>query len=156
MNRLLGAEPPGVDVHEPHRDHVVVAGYGLTGQEVCRAVRAAGLAYVAVDANPDNVRAAKAAGDRAVLGDVTQREVLEELSCRNVRLVVLSINDAKATELATRTIRAAAPDTTIIVRAQYEMDKDSLRAAGATHVITAEAMACSAIVRTSLAALPIT
>ena len=156
MNRLLGAEPPGVDVHEPHRDHVVVAGYGLTGQEVCRAVRAAGLAYVAVDANPDNVRAAKAAGDRAVLGDVTQREVLEELSCRNVRLVVLSINDAKATELATRTIRAAAPDTIIIVRAQYEMDKDSLRAAGATHVITAEAMACSAIVRTSLAALPIT
>ena len=59
MNRLLGAEPPGVDVHEPHRDHVVVAGYGLTGQEVCRAVRAAGLAYVAVDANPDNVRAAR-------------------------------------------------------------------------------------------------
>ena len=82
--------------------------------------------------------------------------MLEELSCRNARLVVLSINDAKATELATRTIRAAAPDTIIIVRAQYEMDKDSLRAAGATHVITAEAMACSAIVRTSLAALPIT
>ena len=156
LNRLLGAEPPGVDVHEPHRDHVVVAGYGLTGREVCRAVRAAGLAYVSVDADPDNVRAARAAGDRVVLGDVTQREVLEELGCRNARLIVLSINDARATELATRTMRAAAPDTTIIVRAQYEMDKDSLHAAGATHVITAEAMACSAIVRTSLAALPVT
>ena len=48
LNRLLGAEPPGVDVHEPHRNHVVVAGYGLTGREVCRAVRAAGLAYVSV------------------------------------------------------------------------------------------------------------
>ena len=156
LNRLLGAEPPGVDVHEPHRNHVVVAGYGLTGREVCRAVRAAGLAYVSVDADPDNVRAARAAGDRVVLGDVTQREVLEELGCRNARLIVLSINDARATELATRTMRAAAPDTTIIVRAQYEMDKDSLHAAGATHVITAEAMACSAIVRTSLAALSVT
>ena len=156
LNRLLGAEPAGIDVHEPHRDHVIVAGYGLTGREVCRAVEAAGIAYIAVDANPDNVRAARAAGDRVVLGDVTQREVLEELGCRNAQLVVLSINDARATELATRTIRLAAPDTTIIVRTQYEMDKDSLHAAGATQVITAEAMACSAIVRTSLAALPVT
>ena len=135
---------------------MIVAGYGLTGREVCRAVEAAGIAYVAVDANPDNVRAARAAGDRVVLGDVTQREVLEELGCRNAQLVVLSINDARATEFATRTIRLAAPDTTIIVRTQYEMDKDSLHAAGATQVITAEAMACSAIVQTSLAALPVT
>ena len=42
LNRLLGAEPPGIDAQEPHRDHVIVAGYGLTGREVCRAVRKRG------------------------------------------------------------------------------------------------------------------
>ena len=153
LNRLLGAEPPGIDAQEPHRDHVIVAGYGLTGREVCRAVREAGFAYVAVDANPDNVRAARDSGDRAVLGDVTQREVLEELGCMHARLVVLSINDTRATELAIRTIRATAPETALVVRAQYEMDKDSLQTAGATEVVTAESTASAAIVSSSLEAL---
>ena len=153
LNRLLRAEPPGIDVHEPHSDHVIVAGYGLAGREICRAVKAAGFAYVAIDANPDNVRAARAAGDRAVLGDVTQREVLEELGCQDARLVVLSINDARATELAVRRIRSTAPDVAIIARAPYELDRGPLRAAGASQVVTAEATASAAIVSRSLAAL---
>ena len=155
LNRLLGAEPPGIDAQEPHRDHVIVAGYGLTGREVCRAVREAGYAYVAVDANPDNVRAARAAGVRAVLGDVTQRDVLEELGCMHARLVVLSINDTRATELAIHQIRATAPETALVVRTQYEMDRNSLQTAGATEVITAESTASAAIVSSSLEALTV-
>ena len=154
LNRLLGAEPPGVDVHEPHSDHVIVAGYGLAGRAVCRALKAAEVPYVAVDVNPDKVHEALLSEDRAVLGDITQKEVLQELGCKNARLVVLNINDPRAAELAVSTIRAGAPDTTLIVRAQYELDKDLLREAGATEVITAEAMASAAIVRASLAALP--
>lgn len=153
LNRLLRAEPPGIDAQEPHSDHVIVAGYGLAGREVCRAVRAAGFAYIAIDANPDNVRAARAIGDRAVLGDVTQREVLDELGCKDSRLVVLTINDTRATELAVRRIRAAAPDVEVIARAPYELDRRPLRAAGATQVVTAEATASASIVDRSLAAL---
>ncbi len=153
LNRLLGAEPPGIDMPKPPSDHVIVAGYGLTGQRVCRAVRGAGFTYVAVDRNPDKVRAAHAAGDRAVLGDVAQQEVLEELGCRQARLVVVNINDTSAAESAVRTVRATAPHVAVIARAPYEMDKDSLRFAGAAEVITAEATASDAIVETCLAAL---
>lgn len=153
LNRILGAEPPGFDAHEPHSDHIIVAGYGRAGREVCQAARNAGFACIAVDVNVDNVRAAKAAGDLAVYGDITQREVLEELGCRNARLVVVTINDTRATELAVRTIRRTAPDTLIIARALYDMDEDSLRAAGATRVITAEATTSAVIVDTTLAEL---
>ena len=153
LNRILGAEPPGFDAHEPHSDHIIVAGYGRAGREVCRAARDAGFACIAVDVNVDNVRAAKAAGDLAVYGDITQREVLEELGCRNARLVVVTINDTRATELAVRTIRRTAPDTLIIARALYDIDEDSLRAAGATRVITAEATTSAVIVDTTLAEL---
>ena len=146
LNRQLGADPPGVDAHEPHRDHVLVAGYGLAGREICRELRENGAAYVALDANPDNVRAARANGDRAVLGDVTQAEVLEELGCRDARLAVLTINDARATELAVLRLREASPDTPIVARAPYEMDRDPLRKAGATLVVTAEATAAAAVV----------
>ena len=153
LNRLLRAEPPGVEEDEPHADHVIVAGYGLAGREVCRAVRAAGFDYLAVDTNPDNVRAARAVGDRAVLGDVTQGEVLEELGCKDARLVVLTVNDARATELAVRRIRATAPGVTIVARAPYELDRASLHHAGATVIVTAEATASASIVSRSLAAL---
>lgn len=153
LNRILGAEPPGFDAHEPHSDHIIVAGYGRAGREVCRAARDAGFACIAVDVNVDNVRAAKAAGDLAVYGDITQREVLEELGCRNARLVVVTINDTRATELAVRTIRRTAPDTLIIARALYDIDEDSLRAAGATRVVTAEATTSAVIVDTTLAEL---
>ena len=146
LNRSLGADPPGVDPHEPHEDHVIIAGYGLTGRELSEALQESGTAYVAVDINPDNVRAARADGARAVLGDVTHRELLEELGCEHARLVVISINDARAAELAVRVVREAAPDTAILVRTQYEMDEDSLRRAGASGVVTAEATASAAIV----------
>lgn len=145
---------PGVDTHEPHSDHVVIAGYGLAGRALCQALRAKGAAHVAVDTNPENVREARLAGDRVVLGDITRREVLEELGCKDARLVVLGINDANATEFATRTIREFAPDVAIIVRTPYEMDKDALRAAGATQVITAEGTVGAALVSATLAALP--
>jgi CPA2 family monovalent cation:H+ antiporter-2 len=155
LNRLLGVQPPGVDAQEPHSNHVVLAGYGPAGRAVCQALRTTDVAYVAVDMNPDNVRAARNAGDRVVFGDVTQREVLEELGCKDARLVVLGINDASATELATRTIREFAPDVAIIVRTPYELDKDALRAVGATQVVTAEIAASDALVSATLAALPI-
>ena len=151
LNSLLDADPPGVDETEPHRDHVIIAGYGLAGRDLCRAFRSRGIPYVAVDVNADNVHAARANGARAVLGDVTQREVLEELGCRQSRAVVLAINDARATELAIRTIREVAPKTTIIARTHYEIDERSLRAAGATQTVSAEATASSALVSATLA-----
>ena len=153
LNRVLDAEPPGIDVHEPHSGHVIIAGYGLTGREVCRAIRGTEVASIVVDVNADNVRAAKTAGDRAVLGDITQQEALERLGCKHARLVVISINDARATELAVSIIRKMAPDLTVIARAWYDMDKNSIQAAGATKVITAENTTSTAIVSASLAAL---
>lgn len=153
LNRLLGAEPPGVDAREPQSDHVVIAGYGLAGQQTCRAVREAGGRYLVLDIHAENVRAANAAGDRAVLADATQKEVLQAIGCERARLVVVAVNDASATELATRAIRAMAPAVPILVRTPYEIDRPSLRAAGATSVITGEGSASAALVSACLAAL---
>lgn len=150
LNRRLGADPPGVDPSEPHRDHVIVGGYGFAGRALCRAFRNAGVAYVAVDMNPDNVREARAAGDRAVLGDLTHRELLDELGCRYARLVVICINDPRATELAVRTVRDVGPGTEILARTQYQMDEDLLLAAGANRVTAAEATASASLVDAAL------
>ncbi len=153
LNRRLGADPPGVDPSEPHRDHVIIGGYGFAGRSLCEAFREAGVAYIAVDMNPDNVRAARAEGHRAVLADLTHRDLLEELGCRQARLVVICINDPRATELAVRTIRDVAPKTKILARAQYQIDEQPLRAAGADRVTSAEATASASLVDTALSTL---
>ncbi|MEM7437368.1 MAG: cation:proton antiporter [Myxococcota bacterium] len=146
LNDRLGAEPPGVDPDEPHDDHVIVAGYGVAGRELCEVLRQSDIPYVAVDVNTDNVRAARAAGARAVLGDVTHRDLLEELGCERAKLVVVSINDARASLLAVRVIRETAPHVPILVRSQYVMDEAPLRESGATVVVSAEQVATHAVI----------
>ncbi len=153
LNRLLDAEPPGIDAQEPHSEHVIVAGYGLAGRQVCRALQREGAAYIAVDWNTDKVHEAHDAGVRAVLGDLSQREVLEELDCKRARLVVVDINVTSAAASVVRAIRATAPDVPIIALINFEMDRDLLKSAGASEVITVEATASRAIVDTCFNAL---
>lgn len=153
LNRLLDAEPPGIDAQEPHSEHVIVAGYGLAGRQVCRALQREGVTFIAVDWNTDKVHEAHEAGVRAVLGDLSQREVLEELDCRRARLVVVDINVTSAAESVVRAIRTAAPDVPIIALINFEMDRDLLKSAGASEVVTVEATASSAIVDTCFNAL---
>ena len=153
LNRLLDAEPPGIDAQEPHSKHVIVAGYGLAGRQVCRALQREGAAYIAVDWNTDKVHEAHDAGVRAVLGDLSQREVLEELGCKRARLVVVDINVTSAAASVVRAIRATAPDVPIIALINFEMDRDLLESAGASEVVTVEATASQAIVDTCFNAL---
>lgn len=153
LNRLLDAEPPGIDENEPHRDHVIVAGCGHAGRRLCHAIRAAGHPYVAVDLNPDDVHEAHTAGLRAVLGDMTQREVLEELDCDKARLVVINFHEPRVAEAAILAIREVAPDVPVIALAQYELDQDLLLSAGASEIVSAETRVIDAFTDTCLAAL---
>jgi CPA2 family monovalent cation:H+ antiporter-2 len=145
LNRRLGADPPGVDPNEPHRNHVVVAGYGLAGRMLCRAFRDKDVPYIAVEMNPDSVRLARSRGDRVVLGDVTNRELLEELGCHHARMVVIAVNDTRAVLVSLRLLRELAPDALLVARSQYEADEQTLREAGAHVVVTAETTAASAL-----------
>src|SRR5690606_186041 len=61
------------------RDHVVIAGYGVNGQNLARALSSAGIAYAIVEMNPETVRAARARGEPMHYGDCTRVAVLESL-----------------------------------------------------------------------------
>lgn len=148
LNRVLEAEPPRADGEEPHADHVVVAGYGPAGRAVCRMLRQVEMRYVLVDLNPDNVRAARADGHYAVLGDVTQREILEVLGCSAARLVVLGISDTRAVELAVRTLSELAPGVPTVVRTHFQSEASRLEHAGATRVVSSESTARMALMAT--------
>jgi len=128
------------------RNHVIIAGYGLTGRNLARSLKQIGTRYTIVDINTENVRDAARQGEPAFFGDVTSAEVLEHLGVADASEIVIAINDPDATARAIGAARLAAPDLRITVRTSYDADVKRLEEAGATHVVAAEAAAADTII----------
>lgn len=146
LARLYAAEPqyrPRVDTRS---HHVVVAGYGMAGVEMARALRDAKRHYLVVDLNPENVRRAKADGHPALYGDVAREAVLELAGVERAERMVLAVNDPAAAEQALAAVRRVAPKLPVLVRTPYLADVAALRAAGADQVVPAELESASELV----------
>ena len=149
VTRLLNVRTPDDlehDVAELH-DHVIIAGFGLTGQELAVSLKNYGISYVIVDMNADAVRTASRHGEPACFGDVTSRDVLETLGLNRARELVLVINDPGAAERAVRVARELAPNVPVFVRAQYAADVEPLLRAGTAEVIVAELESSAAVTK---------
>jgi CPA2 family monovalent cation:H+ antiporter-2 len=128
-------------------DHVIIAGYGITGQNLARSLQARNVPYVIADLNPENVRQAAAMGEPAFYGDVTSLDVLKHLGVADAKEVVLVINDPDAAARAVRAVRKIAPRVHVLVRSRYVDDLDDLVTAGSTEVIAAELEAADEVTR---------
>ena len=127
------------------QDHVIIGGYGFTGEKLAEALKERSIPYLIIELNPDNVRRAVGRGDPAYYGDITSVEVLEHLGLDHARELVLVINDPGALERAIKAARSVASELPITVRTNYLLDIDHLRKAGATEVIAAELEAAAEI-----------
>ena len=151
--RIPAAEPAG----ETLSDHVIIAGYGITGQELAQSLETTDTPYVVVDLNADNVRLAASDGVPVYFGDVTSIPVLERLGIADARELVVSINDPEASARAVQAARRCSRDLPIIVRTFYVEDIGRLLASGATQVVAGEAEAAAEVasrVLRSIGAVP--
>jgi CPA2 family monovalent cation:H+ antiporter-2 len=120
------------------RDHVIIGGYGFTGEKLVQALKACRIPYVVIELNPANVRKAMTSGHQAFYGDITSLEVLERLGLNQALELVLVINDPRALEQAIKSARKIAPKLHITVRTNYLLDVRSLLDVGADEVVVAE------------------
>ena len=58
------------------QDHVIVCGYGRSGQNLARLLEREDITYVALDSDPQRVREAAADGTSVIYGDASRREAL--------------------------------------------------------------------------------
>jgi len=115
--------------------HVVVCGYGRTGQHLGRFLEREGVGFVALDLDPDRVREAAAAGEPVVYGDSSRRETLVAAGINRASALVISFIDTPA---ALRTLARAHevnPSLPVIVRTRDDGDFDRLSGAGAAEVV---------------------
>ena len=132
---------------ESLRDHVIIAGYGLTGQELAKSLKDCRKPFIIVDLNIDNVKSAMAKAEPACFGDVTSIEVLKHVGVMQAKMLVISINDHDAVIRAIGACRSVAPDIQIIARARFVVDIEPLKKAGATRIIASETAAAVEVVR---------
>jgi CPA2 family monovalent cation:H+ antiporter-2 len=118
--------------------HVLIAGYGLSGQNVGHMVRNFDIPHLYIELNVDNVEKGRRNGDFIIYGDVTSSEVLKELGIGRARALVLAINDPSALARTIRSARRCNPDIYILARTRYVAELEHLRELGADEVVPDE------------------
>ncbi|MFC2170830.1 cation:proton antiporter [Calditrichota bacterium] len=141
LTRMMRVKAPEEAQAEKITNHVIIAGYGLTGQELTAELLQRKIPFVVTDLNIENVRRANSEGRPVVFGDVSSPEVLLELGLKHAGLLVVAINDFKSTETVVKTAKQIAPSVPVFVRTQYTSDVESLLASGANEVIASESEA---------------
>jgi len=115
--------------------HVVIGGYGRSGQHLAKMLEQENIGYVALDLDPDRVREAAAAGHTVVYGDAARRETLMVAGITRAAALVVSFSDVRAALRVIAFAHELNPRVPVIVRTQDDADLDRLLAAGATEVV---------------------
>jgi len=122
--------------------HVVICGYGRTGQQLARVLARDGVGFIALDTDPKHVQSAAATGETVVFGDAARREVLQAAGIQRARALVITFAETQAALAVLAQAQALRPDLPVLVRTRDDVDIERLRAAGATEVV-AEVMEAS-------------
>ncbi|MDR3322766.1 MAG: monovalent cation:proton antiporter-2 (CPA2) family protein [Zoogloeaceae bacterium] len=116
--------------------HAIICGFGRNGQFLARFLTREGVNYVALDLDPERVRAAAAAGESVVFADATRRESLLAAGLQRASVVIVSVDDLRGAEKILHHVRDYRPDLPVVVRSQDERDFERLSKAGATEVVS--------------------
>jgi CPA2 family monovalent cation:H+ antiporter-2 len=116
--------------------HVIVCGYGRSGQNLARLLEAEGITFVALDADPERIRAVVASGVNGVYGDASRREVLVAAGLSRAQAVVVTYSDLRSSMAILRHVRELRPELPVVVRTVDDTHIDALKAAGAAEVVS--------------------
>ncbi len=117
------------------QDHVIVCGYGRSGQNLARLLESEDIAYVALDNDPQRVREAAGDGNRVVYGDAGRREMLVAAGVAKARAVVITFADVPLALRILLQLQHEWPQLPVIVRTVDDSELDKLLDAGATEVV---------------------
>jgi len=116
-------------------DHVVVCGYGRSGQNLARLLERESIGFIALDVDPDRIREASAAGERVVYGDAARREVLIAAGLLRARALVVTVADSVLALRILAQVRDLRRGLPVVVRMLDDTDIERLKEAGATAVV---------------------
>ena len=117
------------------QDHVLICGYGRSGQNLARILDAEQIGFVALDNDPERVREAAGSGGSVVYGDATRREALLAAGIQRARAVVITFADLNTAKKILHHARELNANLPVLVRTVDDAAIDELLTAGATEVV---------------------
>jgi CPA2 family monovalent cation:H+ antiporter-2 len=117
------------------KQHVIICGYGRSGQSLARFLEQEKISTLALDADPMRVKQASAAGESVMFGDAARKEVLTAAGLPRASAVVVSFADTHAAMTILSHVRELRPEVPVIVRTFDDTDVENLKAAGAAEIV---------------------
>jgi CPA2 family monovalent cation:H+ antiporter-2 len=115
--------------------HVLIAGFGRSGQSLAKILEEEKIPYHALDLDPDRVRDAQDAGANVSYGDAARRESLVAAGIHRAAALVVTYADTPSALKVLHFAHELAPSLPVIVRSHDDTDLDKLRTAGAAEVV---------------------
>jgi len=117
------------------KKHVIIAGFGRSGQNLAQLLTEENIDYHALDLDPDRIREAQNAGAHVSYGDAGRRESLVAAGIHRAAALVVTFTDTSSALKVLHFVHEVHPDLPVIVRSHDDTDLERLRAAGATEVV---------------------
>jgi CPA2 family monovalent cation:H+ antiporter-2 len=118
-------------------DRVIVIGHGPVGRTVSRILRDNGFNVVVIEMNIDVTQRLRADGQQVIYGDASQRQILLDAGIEKAEALIISASSVPAS-LVVQTAKELNPGVRILTRANYLVESERLRKAGADAVFSNE------------------
>jgi len=119
-------------------NHVIIVGFGISGKNLARTSKLAGIPYTILEMNPDTVNEQKKQGEPIQFGDATHLSILEHLHIQKAKAIAILVNDPIAARRIVQIARASNSSLYIIVRTRYVQEMSLMNKLGADEVIPDE------------------
>ncbi|HKJ52865.1 MAG TPA: cation:proton antiporter, partial [Gammaproteobacteria bacterium] len=146
---LAALEAAGKDL----RDHVLLCGFGRTGQNLGQFLRHEGIPFIALELESEIVNEAREAGEPVFLADSSNPRNLRLAGIENARVLVISFIEIKPAEHIARQVRELRPDIPLIIRTRDDRHLERLLECGADEVIPDTVESSIMLARHTLTAL---
>jgi len=137
-NYLRNSQKVGANIEDTGKvlnDHVILCGFGRSGQYLARFLKEESTSFIAIDMDLNRVNDAASAGELVMYGDASRRVVLKAAGIAKAKAIVITYADDRASSKVLHVIRDDYPDLPVIVRTADDSTIIQLQNDGASEVI---------------------
>jgi len=140
LSRNYAVERKQVEAHiekagEQASNHVIICGFGRTGQNLAQFLKQSGIPFIALELDPELINENWDAGEPVYYGDSSHPEVLQHAGIDHARAVIITFHDFNISQYITQTAKKVRHDVPIIVRTRDDLHLEELLESGATEVV---------------------
>ncbi len=139
QQELDGATTEGdaASISQKLENHLIIVGFGISGQHLARAAKKCSIPYVILEMNPDTVKRFMHK-EPIHYGDASQPAVLEHLGITSAKALAIVISDPAAVQATVAEAVNLNAQLQIIARTRFVTQVTTLQNLGATDVVAEE------------------